>query len=300
LKIYRKDMILHSILMLPALALIALFVIVPALWAVFISFTNQSLLGRQATGFEFVGLDNYMRLLTDKDFWNSGRLTVIFVLVSAVLGQSLLGLALALLFKAEKGLLKAAIGSAAVLAWIIPEIVAVYIWASTLTYEAGLANQLLSLVGIEHQRWLIDMPMFSLTIVAIWRGAAFSMLLFSSSLEAIPTSLYEASAVDGAGAWKRFVLITLPLIRPTILINLILVTISGFAAFGIVFAMTGGGPLGQTEIISVYIYRNAFQARELGYASAASVVMFAWNVILGGFYFWFLRDKTAGRQDHEN
>lgn len=288
MKIYPKETVLLFILMFPALVLIALFVMIPAIWAIYIGFTNQSLLGARATNFDFIGLDNYLRLFADDDFWSSARVTVIFVFLSSVLGQSLVGLGLALFFKASKGFAKAIVGSAVILAWIIPEIVAVYIWASTLNYDAGSANQLLSMFGIEHQRWLIDEALLSLIVVGIWRGAAFSMLLFSSSLEAIPLSLYEASEVDGAGAWDRFVHITFPLLQPTILINTILVTISGLSAFGVVYALTGGGPLGQTEVLSIYVYQNAFQYRDIGYGSAASVVLFVVNLLLGGLYFWFL------------
>jgi len=278
-------------MLVPALVAISIFVIIPAVWAVVISFTNQSLLGPQSTQFDFVGLDNYIRLFQDDSFRNSLRITLGFVLISAVIGQSLLGLFLAILLKPTKLLGKGIIGSSVIFAWIIPEIVTVYIWASVLNFNDGSANQLMTLIGLERQRWLIDTPLMSLIVVNIWRGTAFSMLLFSSALESIPKSLHEAAAVDGAGSWQKLMHITLPLIRQTILLNTILVTISGFSAFGIIFAMTGGGPLERSEIISVYIYKNAFQYRDLGYGSAASVVMLLTNLVLAMIYFWILRGE---------
>ncbi len=278
-------------MLMPALVAIFIFVIIPAVWAVVISFTNQSLLGPQSTQFDFVGIDNYRRLFRDDAFFNSLRITVSFVLISAVIGQSLLGLFLAILLKPTRILGKGIIGSSVIFAWIIPEIVTVYIWASVLNFNDGSANQLMMLIGLERQRWLIDTPLLSLIIVNIWRGTAFSMLLFSSALESIPESLHEAAAVDGAGGWQKLIHITLPLIRQTILLNTILVTISGFSAFGIIFAMTGGGPLERSEIISVYIYKNAFQYRELGYGSAASVVMLLTNLLLAMIYFVILRGE---------
>jgi multiple sugar transport system permease protein len=180
------------------------------------------------------------------------------------------------------------VGGSVLMAWVIPEIVAVYIWASVLNFQSGSANQILLGLGFERQRWLIDTPLLSIIIVNMWRGTAFTMLLFASALEAIPDTLYDAAAVDGASHWDRFRRITLPLIRYTILMDFILITMGTFAVFGIVFAMTGGGPLGRSEIIGVYIYRNAFEYREIGYGSAASVVMLVINLILALVYLRFI------------
>jgi multiple sugar transport system permease protein len=281
------------IFMLPALVLIVAFVIVPAAWAILISFTNQSLLGPNARNFSFIGLENYQRLVADGEFWNSIRTSFIFVFGSAFVGQFLIGFALALLLKRARLFNRSVIGGSVLMAWVIPEIVAVYIWASVLNFQDGSANQILLAVGLEKQRWLIDLPLLSIIIVNIWRGTAFTMLLFSSALEAISDTLYDAAAVDGASPWQRFWHITLPLIRYTILLDFILLTMGTFSVFGLVFAMTGGGPLGRSEIIGVYIYRNAFEYREIGYGSAASVIMLLINLTLALVYLRFLRVKWS-------
>ncbi|MEO1666700.1 MAG: sugar ABC transporter permease [Chloroflexota bacterium] len=292
MRLSKKTELSLLLLLLPALLFIATFVIFPAGWAVVVSLTNQSLLGPQSTQFQFIGFSNYIRLFQDSQFWNSLGLSVGFVWASALVGQSLLGLFMAILLRPTKLMGKGIIGGSAVLAWIIPEIVTVYIWASVLNFESGSANQILTFLDIEKQRWLIDTPMLALVIVNIWRGTAFSMLLFSAALESIPRTLYEAAAVDGAGGWQKLTRITLPLIRPTILLNSILVSISAFSAFGIIFAMTGGGPLGRSEIISIYIYKNAFEYRDLGYGAAASVIMLLTNLVLALIYIWLLRDGS--------
>ena len=279
--------------MLPALLLVVLFVVVPAAWAVIISFTDQSLLGPTSRNFNFIGFDNYVRLFDDGDFWNSLRISFIFVFGSAFAGQFVIGLTLAVMLKNAGIFAKGVIGGSLLLAWVIPEIVAVYIWASVLNFNNGSANQILTAIGLEKQRWLIDTPVLSIIIVNIWRGTAFTMLLFSSALEAIPKVLYDAAAVDGASARDRFRFITLPLIRYTILLDFILITMGTFSVFGIVFAMTGGGPLGRSEIIGVYIYRNAFQYREIGYGSAASVIMLLINLVLALIYLRFIRVEWA-------
>lgn len=275
--------------MIPALILVMIFVIVPSAWAIIISFTNQSLLGPNARNFSFINFDNYTRLFDDDEFWNSLKISFIFVFGSAFLGQFVIGLTLAVLLKRAGMFAKGVIGGSLLLAWVIPEIVAVYIWASVLNFQDGSANQLLLALGLEKQRWLIDTPMLSIIMVNIWRGTAFTMLLFSSALEAIPDSLYDAAAVDGASAWERFRYITIPLIRYTILLDFILITMGTFSVFGIVFAMTGGGPLGRSEVIGVYIYRNAFQYRDIGYGSAASVIMLLINLALALVYLAFIR-----------
>lgn len=277
------------VFMLPALLLVAAFVIVPAAWAIYISFTNQSLIGPTARDYSFIGFDNYVRLFADADFWNSLRISFIFVFGSAFIGQFLIGFSLAVLLKHSGLLSRGLVGGSVLLAWVIPEIVAVYIWASVLNFQSGSANQILLTLGMEKQRWLIDTPLLSIILVNIWRGTAFTMLLFSSALEAIPDALYDAAAVDGASAWGKFRHVTLPLVQYTILLDFILITMGSFAVFGLVFAMTGGGPLGRSEIIGVYIYRNAFEYRDIGYGSAASVVMLLINLVLALVYLRFIR-----------
>lgn len=282
--------------MVPALILVAIFVFVPAIWAIYISFTNQSLIGPNARNFSFIGLENYLRLFNDDQFWNSLRLSFIFVFGSAFLGQFVIGFALAILLKYSGLLSRGIIGGSVLLAWVIPEIVAVYIWASVLNFQSGSANQILGLLGLEKQRWLIDTPLLSIIVVNIWRGTAFTLLLFASALEAIPETLYDAAAVDGASGWQRFRHVTLPLIRFTILLDFILITMGTFSVFGIVFAMTGGGPLGRSEIIGVYVYRNAFEYRDIGYGSAASVVMLLVNLVLALVYLRFIRVEWSAER----
>jgi multiple sugar transport system permease protein len=275
--------------MLPALLLVLLFVFMPTLWAIVISFTNQSLIGPNARNFTFIGFDNYVRLFADPAFWNSLGLSFLFVFASAFLGQFVLGLLLAVSLRRAHISSKGVVGGAVLLAWVVPEIVAVYIWASVFNFQSGTANQLLMAFGFERHRWLIDTPMLAIILVNVWRGTAFTMLLFSAALESIPDELFDAAAVDGASAWQKFSFITVPMLRYTILLDFILITMGTFSVFGLVFALTGGGPLGRSEIIGVYIYRSAFQYREVGFGSAASVIMLLINLTLALTYLRLLR-----------
>ena len=275
--------------MVPAMIVIMAFVIVPAAWAIYVSFTNQSLIGPTARNFVFVGLDNYRRLFADEYFWSSLRITVLFVFGSALVGQFALGLALAVLLKRKGFYGKTLVSASVLVAWVIPEIVAAYVWGSLLNTRLGTLNEMLEAVGLERQRWLIDYPLMSIIIANVWRGTAFSMLLFSSAIETIPQDIYDAAEVDGASGWGKFRHITLALIRYTVLLDFILITMGTFAVFGLVFALTNGGPLFRSEVIGIYIYRNAFKYYEIGYGSAASVVVLAINLVLALIYLRSLR-----------
>ncbi len=275
--------------MLPALLVVVIFVLVPTVWAIVVSFTNQSLIGPSAQNPEFIGLANYVRLIADAQFWSSLRISFIFVLFSALIGQFFIGMALAVLLRRANVVTRSLIGGSVLLAWVVPEIVAAYIWASMFSARAGAVNQVLIAAGFTGVRWLIDTPLLAIIIVNIWRGTAFSMLLFSSALETIPGEIMDAAEVDGATGWQKFRLITIPMIRYTILLDIILLTMGTFAVFGLVYALTNGGPLFRSEVMGVYIYRNAFQFRDIGYGSAASTVMLLINLVLALFYLRFLK-----------
>lgn len=279
--------------MLPAMLLVVVFVLVPSAWAIYISFTNQSLVGPAAQNPEFIGFANYLRLFRDAQFWNSLRVSFIFVFTSALLGQFVIGLVLAVLLRRANVWIRSIIGGSVLLAWVVPEIVAAYVWVSVLNFGSGSANQLLTSIGFAGRRWLIDTPMLSIVLANIWRGTAFSMLLFASALETISKDIYDASEVDGASGWTQFRYITVPMLRYTIVLNLILLTMGTFAVFGLVFALTNGGPLFQSEVMGVYIYRNAFQFRDIGYGSAASVIMLVVNLLFALVYLRFLKVDDA-------
>ena len=275
--------------MLPALLVVVVFVIVPSAWAIAISFTDQSLVGPSALNPSFIGFDNYTRLFKDANFWNSLSISFRFVIGSALIGQFFIGLALAVLLRKTGVFGRTIIGGSVLLAWVVPEIVAAYIWASVLNSRSGGLNQVLMFLGLEGGRWLIDTPLGAIIAANIWRGTAFSMLLFSSALETIPQDIYDAGEVDGASGWKQFRFITVPMIRFTILLDIILLTMGTFAVFGLVYALTNGGPLFRSEVMGVYIYRNAFQFRDIGYGSAASTIMLLINLVLAVVYLRFLR-----------
>lgn len=270
-------------------ALILLFFLVVAVgWAFYASFTDIALVGRAARSPEFVGLRNYTRIFRDPAFFNSLRISFIFTIGSGIIGQALLGLSLAVLLKQKSIKFKTAVAAAVTLPWIIPDMVAVYVWGA-FTASGGMLNTILGVFGLPAIRWLGEMPLETVTIANIWKGTAFSMILFSSALETIPLTLYEAADVDGASPWQKLKFITLPMITPTILIDLILITMWTFGYFTLIYGLTGGGPGRLTEVFPVFIYNRSFRHYEIGYGAALSFVMM---IIVGGIsliYFILLR-----------
>jgi multiple sugar transport system permease protein len=280
----------------PALLLIGVFSVWPAIWAVVQSFTNRSLTGLTAMNPSFVGFDNYERLLSDGDFYTSMLRTVVFVFFSAVVGQTVVAFVIAYLM-AERPRWKlnymAVFAGIFVLPLAVPETVAALAWASMANgTEFGFVNRLLDLLGAGPIQWLREYAMETVTVVNIWRGLSFAMVLFAAALEGLPRDVLEASLVDGATAWQQLRRVILPLLRPQIMIFLMLTTITTFGIFGLVFFLTRGGPGNATEIIGVYIYKQAFQFFEIGYGSAAGVILLLILLTLGLYYVRLMREQV--------
>ena len=273
-------------------ALIFLFFLLVAMgWALYASFTNISLVGKEAISPQFIGLKNYVRIFKDPHFFNSIKISFAFTIGSALIGQCLLGLLLAVLLKQKAIKLKTGITTVVCLAWIIPDIVAVYVWGA-FTAPEGMLNGLLGAVGLPTREWLAEAPLETLIIANIWKGTAFSMILFSSALETIPSHYYEAADMDGANSWQKFKSITFPLVTPIILMDLLLITIWTFGYFTLVYGLTGGGPGHLTEVFPVFIYKQAFAHYKVGYGAALSIVMTMIVSSVCLFYIMLLRRRS--------
>ncbi len=282
----------------PALFFVAIFLLLPFVWILYLSFTNRTLTGITAAHPEFVGLANYERLFDFErwmrfgEFGNALKITFQFVLGSALLGQAVVGLAVAWAFYRRKGVLREVVFTLAVLAWIIPEVVVAFAWSAFLDVDNGTLNTVLANLGLGRPDWLFEYPLLTIIIFNTWRGSAFSILLFSSALETIPPSYVETADVVGASTWRKFRDILFPLLRGHILTDLILVTLWTFNVFT-PFLLTGGGPTFKTELVSIYTYRTAFKFFEFGKGSAIAVVMMAINFTLAAGYLIMLRRQKV-------
>ncbi len=273
----------------PALGLVGVFLIFPALWTLYLGLTNARLTGLAAAEPQFVGLSNFVRALTDPLFRNSLKVTAIFVVGSAVVGQTGLGFLLAWSLRGWRGPVRSAIEVLVILAWIIPGSVVAFLWIALLDGRSGTLNTLIP--GDGGIEWLLRYPMASIIVFNTWRGAAFSMLLFGAALASLPPSHLETARLAGASAWQQLRDVILPSIRGHILTALLLISLWTFNLFT-PYLLTRGGPNFQTEVLPIYIYRVAISSGQLGYGAAISAIMLAINLVVALVYLNVLKDKT--------
>jgi multiple sugar transport system permease protein len=272
--------------LLPAVALLLLFFAGPVIWSIYTAFTNQSLSGAGASDAQFIGLANFSRMIGDPDFWHSIVLTVVFVVGSAVIGQNTLGLLIALLMRHRHRATQTVVSLVVVGAWVMPEIVAAFCWYAFLNPDGSL-DSWFGWLGFS-QNWLYTAPMFGVILTNVWRGTAFSMMVYSAALSDIPPELEEAASVDGASGLRRLQSITLPLIRRSILTNLMLITLQTLAVFTLIYVLTAGGPGNKSSTTPIYMYEQAFQFYDLGYGTAMALVLLLVGALFSLIYLKFV------------
>ncbi|MBP1039481.1 sugar ABC transporter permease [Vagococcus sp. BWB3-3] len=256
----------------PSLILLLIFFISPMVLTVLFSFTNLSLTGADASNLQFIGFENFARMFQDPEFRVSVWNTIVFVLFSAVLGQCFFGFLIAFLMKEKNKHFRKVVGLIIIAAWVTPEVVVSFCWVAFLG-DSGTANSLVGLFNIEPVAWLFTFPMISVVIANIWRGTAFSMMVFQSALDDIPKEVEEAAFMDGATRWEVVRHITIPMVRGTIATNVMLVTLQTLGVFTLIYTMTGGGPGSSTSTLPVFMYKQAFVSYQLGYGTAISLVL---------------------------
>jgi multiple sugar transport system permease protein len=276
--------------LLPAAALLAGLFLFPVAYAAYLGFTNLQLLGPHAQFYSFTGFDNISRMAHDSVFWRSAKLTLIFVVLSGIVAQTVLGMMLALTMRGALSALRASIGALVVLAWVLPEISAAFIW-----YAFGQADGTLSLITRDTTaNYLASNAMLIVCVANAWRGTAFSMLVFTAGLRNVPAEVDEAAQLEGASYWRRLRSVVLPILRPTIMTNLLLITLGTLSDFTLIFAMTQGGPGNDTTIMSVYMYIEAFQFNELGYGTAIALALILIGALFSLLYVRQLRTELQG------
>lgn len=280
--------------LLPALALLGLFLIGPIVWAIVASFTDATLTGATATSPDWVGLANYQRLLADPDFPLSLGLTIVFTVVSAVIGQNALGFVIAFAMARADRRLATIAGGVVIVAWVLPEIVAAFVAYAFFSTD-GTLNQLLALVGLQGGNWLFTAPMAAIILANVWRGTAFSMLVYRAALSEVPPELVEAAEIDGASGWQRLTLVTIPLLRGTIGTNLMLVTLQTLSVFTLIYVMTAGGPGNASATLPVFAYQEAFRFGSIAFGTAIATVMLVIGAVFSVLYIRILKRAEADR-----
>lgn len=270
------------LLVAPVQVMVVVMIFVPVLFVAWLS-VNQSSFGQSA---EFVGLANYVKVLSDPYFWRSLVNTVIVVLIVVHL-ELLIGLGMGLLF--ASGVPFRPLMLAAVLApYAVSEISAVVMWRYMFDLDVGIVTQFLTFIGLPALEWSIN-PTHGLVLIAllsIWLHLPFTFVILYAARLAIPQDLYEAAAMDGATPWQRFLRVTLPLLAPAMLIAMLFRYIFAFRLFSEVWLMTGGGPARQTEVMAVYLYLEAFRYNAFGEAAATGWLLLLASLLMA---LWYLR-----------
>lgn len=246
-----------------------LWFIIPALTAVYLVFHRWNMIAEP----RFVGLENIQRLFSDPLLWQSLKATTLFTLGSVPLGLAFSFLLALLINTKVRGI--AIFRTLYYLPSIVPAVANAVLWAWMFNTEFGLLNVLLRGVGLERVRWLQDpaWALPALVLMSLW-GAGNAMIIFLAGLQGIPDTFYEAAEIDGAGRWSKLRHVTLPLMSPIIFFNLVIGIIGSFQVFTTGFLITDGGPQNSTLFLVLYIYRNAFEYLDMGYAATLSWLLF--------------------------
>ena len=259
----------------PALCFIApaalgfiLFFLVPGIRGIWFSFTDQNLIG----GGDFIGIDNYSRMVKDELFWNALWVTLQYVVINIGV-QTVLALAIAVLMhRLTQSII---VRGVVLLPYLVANVVVALVWFWMFDYSTGIVNVALDWMGIDRVAFFGDpaTAIPTIALVNVWRYVGYTALLIFAGLQTIPKEMYEAASLDGASEWRMFWHITMPLLRPVMALVMVITVVGSFQIFDTVAVTTGGGPVNATRVIYYYIYQQAFERFDLGYASALSVFL---------------------------
>lgn len=265
----QREALMGYLFIAPALVGLVLFFVLPTLRAAEISLTDWNLLRAP----RFVGFSNYEKLWSDGTFWESLRLTLLYVVYNIPV-QTALALFIAVL--ADRLARQVWVRAVMIAPYLISNVVAGLIWLLMLDPLIGMTNVFLDFIGVGKQGFLSspDQSLISVAAINIWRHVGFTALLFYAGLQSIPREFYEAARLDGAKEWQMFRNITLPLLRPVMVFVMVTSVIGSFQIFDTIAVTTAGGPAGTTKVVMFYIYETAFKFSKMGLASAMSMVLF--------------------------
>ncbi|MFY9712349.1 MAG: sugar ABC transporter permease [Microbacterium sp.] len=250
-----------------AIGFIAFFLI-PTIRGIWFSFTDQNLVGSG----EFIGVENYSRMFADPLFWNSLAVTAYYVVINISV-QTVLAVLIAVLM--HRLTQSVAIRGIILLPYLVANVVVALVWFWMFDYSTGIVNVIIDGLGLDRVAFFGDpaTAIPTIALINVWRFVGYTALLVFAGLQTIPKELYEAGALDGTSEGRMFWSITLPLLRPVMALVLVITVVGSFQIFDTVAVTTAGGPVNATRVIYYYIYQQAFERFDLGYASALSVFL---------------------------
>ncbi|HIY65069.1 MAG TPA: sugar ABC transporter permease [Candidatus Agrococcus pullicola] len=257
----------------PALAFIALTMLFPVVFTIYLSLTHW--VGGASRAPEFIGLENFIRLFTDDERFWLATLRTILLTAGAVLAQTVLGVAIAVLLH-RKFVLSGLVRSVVLLPMIATPVAIALVWRLMFHPQLGVLNDILVRLGLPPSDWLAnpDLALFLVGVVDTWEWAPLIALITLAGLTALPEEPFEAASIDGANGWQKFWHVTLPMVRPIVVVAVVLRLIEALKTFDPILVMTNGGPGFATETLNIYAYNIAFQYQQLGYSAALLIVFF--------------------------
>ena len=244
---------------------------------------------------DFIWFENYTRVFRDKVFWKSSQVTAIYISITVVI-RFFFGLGIALLLNQKlkiRGIARALL----IIPWAVPDIVACLVWIQMFDYQYGIINYYLMNTGLiaEPLKWLssLDLALPAAMIVNVWKGTPWVAIMILAGLQTIPTDLYEAAAIDGANSIKKFLNVTIPLLRPVFITVFLLLVIWSIKDFAIIYILNKGGPAHATEVLTIYIYQKAFTDLRMGQAAAAGVILLVISMLFTIIYLSFLDKEES-------
>ena len=278
--------------LLPNLVLFTAFTIYPVFASFFYSLNEWTI----QTPMKFIGLDNYVALLSDKTFIKVLGNTFYYT-AGVIPFQTALGLLIAVALN-QKLRFNTVYRSVYFVPVVTSSIAVSMVWQWMYQPEWGVFNSLLKLVGIQGPNWLFSTTwsMPAVILLSIWKNVGYSVVLYLAALQSVPDSLYESAMIDGANSWQRFWKVTMPLISPTTFFIIVLSVIGSFQSFDQIYVLTQGGPARATSVIAHYLYQNGFQFFKMGYAAAIAYVMFAFLMVATIIQWYYRRRWVFGEE----
>jgi multiple sugar transport system permease protein len=267
------------IFIMPLVLFIASFILIPVLG----TFWNSLWLDVSFVARKFVGLQSYFRLVSDEQFWQAALFTTTFALVSVII-EMIFGTIIALVLN-ERFQMRGLLRGIALIPWAIPSVIGARVWQLVYRYDYGIANWAVQKIGLASVNWF-GSPLGSLAALVladVWRTTPFVAIIILAGLQTVRGDVLEQAQVDGANMFQRFFKITMPMIKPIIIVALLFRTIDALRVFDLVYVLTGGGPGGATTSLSLYGYKF-FLLGDFGYGSAVSVTLFILALVLAVLY----------------
>ena len=294
-KIQKRRGVKAAMFLVPSLALLATFFIGPVVLAVFYSMTNKALTGSAALTTEFVGFANFVEFFKDPKFGVAFSNTMWFLIFSGLIGQMVLGFLIAYLMQKKNKNFRRVVGFVVLTAWITPEVVTAFMF-TVVFEERGVINQFLAQFGVAPIAWLFSFPLVSVIIANAWRGAAYPMMMYQAALDNVPAEIMESARIDGANGFQMLTRITLPMIKNTSGTVFVMVTLGTLNTFGLIYALTGGGPANKSTTLSLLMYQRAFISYQIGYGMAIALCLLAVGIILSLAYIRFNNQSDRPRK----